>query len=160
MNDQSETNPQHEQPYNQGVNPHREQLYDQGVNPQHEQQRTNLQHEMNPYPERPYNQEMNMQSMEHNPHAKQMYDTCKKFHLYFVQIQTTEGQMYDGIIEDVDNEGVTMLIPDGDMERGEGMERQFGFGYGGYGFPRRFRRFRRFRFPFFLLSSLFFPYYY
>ena len=41
------------------------------------------------------------------------------------------------IVEDVDDSGVTMLVP----EEVEAAERQFG-GYGGYG-RRRFRRFRR-----------------
>lgn len=133
MNHQSEIGSHHEKPYDQRMNPHHE---------------------------KSNNKEMNMQSREHTSHSKQMYETCKKFHLYFVQIQTTEGQLYDGIIEDVDNEGVAMLVPSGDIEQGEGMERQFGYGYGGYGFPRRFRRFRRVRFPFFQLHRLFFPYYY
>jgi hypothetical protein len=43
----------------------------------------------------------------------------------------------EGIVEDVDDSGVTMLVP----EEVEADERQFG-GYGGYG-RRRFRRFRR-----------------
>lgn len=141
-----------------GMNPHQEQPSNQEINAQ--QERTNPHHEMNPHHQQSYHQEMGMQPMEHNPHTQQMYETCKKYQLYFVQIQTTDGKMYDGIIEDVDNEGVTMLMPYGDMEQEEGMERQFGYGYGGFGFPRRFRRFRRFRFPFFLLSSLFFPFYY
>ncbi len=130
------------------------------------------QHEMDhPYQhyESPYEPGYDSPYMDHNTHKKQMYELCNKFHLYFVQIQAIDGQMYDGIIEDVDDDSVTLLMPYGDMDREVGTERQYGFGYsgyggyggyGGFGFPRRFRRFRRFRFPFFRLRRLFFPYYY
>jgi hypothetical protein len=60
----------------------------------------------------------------------------------------------EGIVEDVDDSGVTMLVP----EEVEADERQFG-GYGGYG-RRRFRRFRR-QFAVFAFPFIFpFPYYY
>ena len=76
---------------------------------------------------------------------------------YHVIGQMSDGSQVEGIIEDVDDEGVTMLVP----ENIEADERQFG-GYGGYG-RRRFRRFRRRRFPFtFFVFPFFFPfpYYY
>ncbi|WP_200411274.1 hypothetical protein [Virgibacillus salexigens] len=116
-----------------------------------------MHHQYNPHHEMHYDQGYNM---DNNPHKKQMYETCKNYYLYFVQIQTMDGQTYEGIIEDVDKDSVTLLMPYGDMEREEEIERQYGFGYGGFGYPRRFRRFRRFRFPFFGLSRLFFPYFY
>ncbi|WP_054636603.1 hypothetical protein [Thalassobacillus sp. C254] len=109
-------------------------------------------------------------------HQHYMHDMCRQYHLHFVQLQTTDGQMYDGIIEDYDNEGVTMLMPYGDDDYSHHHQdgyRQFGFGFGGgfgypygygapygYGFPRRFRRFRRHRFPFPFLRGFFFPFFF
>jgi len=79
---------------------------------------------------------------------------------YHVIGQMSDGSQVEGIIEDVDDEGVTMLVP----ENIEADERIFGGygGFGGYG-RRRFRRFRRRRFPFsFFIFPFFFPfpYYY
>ncbi|QGH35024.1 hypothetical protein GI584_13670 [Gracilibacillus salitolerans] len=115
-------------------------------------------HQYNPHHQQPYGQMMEHQQMDYNHQQKQMHEMCKNYHLYFMQFQTTEGETFEGIIEDMDDDGVIILIPFGDMERGDEAERQYGYGYG-Y-FPRRFRRFRRRRLPFFLLRSLFFPYYY
>jgi len=69
--------------------------------------------------------------------------------------------IYEGIIEDVGEDSVDMLIPVGDVEDDPdyGMRQYFGqMGYGGY--PRRFRRFRRHRFPFFIFRRLLFPHFY
>ncbi|WP_208590116.1 hypothetical protein [Gracilibacillus suaedae] len=115
-------------------------------------------HYNNPYHQQPYGQMMEPQQMDYHHYQKQMYEMCKNYQLYFMQFQTTEGETFEGIIEELDDDGVIILIPVGDTERGDEAERQYGFGYG-Y-FPRRFRRFRRRRLPFFLLRSLFFPYYY
>ena len=90
---------------------------------------------------------------------------------HLVQMETTDGTILDGIIEDVDDEGVDLLEPAGDMDGDDNYDRQFGYGgyggFGGYGFnpyirfyPRRFRRFRRRRFPFPFIRRLFFPYFY
>ncbi|UCZ54077.1 hypothetical protein LGQ02_04660 [Bacillus shivajii] len=102
-------------------------------------------------------------AMDPAAHQQQMHDVCVRFQLHLVQFETTDGQVFDGIIDSVDQEGVNMLVPTGDMEREGESERQFyGPGYTpyGYGFPRRFRRFRRHRFPFFGLRRLFFPFFY
>ncbi|WP_018924855.1 hypothetical protein [Salsuginibacillus kocurii] len=101
-------------------------------------------------------------------HHQQLQDMCHQYHLHFIQFQTADGQMHEGILEDYDQEGMTILMPDGDsydMDMGhmnyqhnhpQYEQRQFGYGPGfgpgpGYGrrrFPRRFRRFRRHRYPF------------
>lgn len=88
-------------------------------------------------------------------------DLCKKYHLHLVRLEGTDGNIYEGIIEDVGEDSVDMLIPVGDVEDDPdyGMRQYFGqMGYGGY--PRRFRRFRRHRFPFFIFRRLLFPYFY
>ncbi|MFC0472554.1 hypothetical protein ACFFHM_19225 [Halalkalibacter kiskunsagensis] len=100
---------------------------------------------------------------------QQMHDLCQQYYNHLMQFETTDGQVHDGIIDSVDQNGVNMLIPDGDTEQ-RNNDQRYGFdvGYGGYGgyppygygYPRRFRRFRRQRFPFYLLRSLFFPYFY
>jgi hypothetical protein len=106
---------------------------------------------------------MNGNGQMEQPTQEDMYNFCSQFMQHLVQFGTTDGNMHDGIIENVNQEGVMMLMPDGDDDtRDSSMthdQRQYGYGYG-YGYPRRFRRFRRQFFPFFLLSSLFFPYFY
>lgn len=98
---------------------------------------------------------------------------CRKYQHYLVQFETNDGQFMDGIIENVDDDGVDMLIPVGDMEDDffDYESRQFGsYGFGGfggyggysgfYGYPRRFRRFRRRRFPYFFIRGIYFPIYF
>ncbi|WP_247747093.1 hypothetical protein [Alkalihalobacillus sp. BA299] len=85
--------------------------------------------------------------------SRSMHDDCHKYKYYHVTLTTTDGNYFDGIIEDVGTDNVTVLVGEDVME-GEGdiggYDRQYD--YGGYGFPRRrFRRFRRRRFP---LASL------
>ncbi|ARK30475.1 hypothetical protein [Halalkalibacter krulwichiae] len=99
-------------------------------------------------------------------HQQQMYDLCQQYLHHLVQFQTTDGQMVDGIIDGIDREGVSVLVPAGE-DQGTHTDFRYG-GYGpyggypgyGYGYPRRFRRFRRQHFPYFLLASLLFPYFY
>ncbi|SDH68248.1 hypothetical protein SAMN05192534_10959 [Alteribacillus persepolensis] len=97
---------------------------------------------------------------------RNMPELCRRYQYHLVQMEGTDGQIYDGIIEDVDNDNVYLLEPAGDDND---MDRQppygFGFGYGGYppygyGYPRRFRRFRRRRYPYFFFRRLFFPFFY
>ncbi|PAV31046.1 hypothetical protein CIL05_03180 [Virgibacillus profundi] len=97
---------------------------------------------------------------------------CQRYMNYHVVAQMNDGSEFNGIIESMDDDGVTMYIPeeiDADQMRPaneEGAARQFDFDfddYDEYGRPRRrrFRRFRRRRFPFRLFRRLFlFPYYY
>lgn len=96
----------------------------------------------------------------------------QRFMNYHVMAQASDGSQFDGIIESMDNDGVTMLVaeeidPDQMRQTNEaGETRQFNFGgYGGYGGfdgygHRRFRRFHRRRFPFNFFTFVFpFPYY-
>ncbi|WP_231495853.1 hypothetical protein [Paucisalibacillus sp. EB02] len=95
---------------------------------------------------------------------------CKQYMNFHVIAQMNDGSQFDGIIEGMDENGVTMLIPEDidPQQMGEIRDtRQFGFDYGyddydDYGRPRRrrFRRYRRQQFPFGLLTRLFlYPYY-
>lgn len=109
--------------------------------------------------------------------AQDWKNFCKRYTHHFVNMQTTDGQQYDGIIEGTDQESVYMLVPDGDVsgedEQAEQrdeydeeteLETQYRFGgypwYGGYWYPRRFRRFRRYRFPFFRIGGFYFPFFF
>ncbi|MDX8045909.1 hypothetical protein SH601_07875 [Gracilibacillus sp. S3-1-1] len=105
-----------------------------------------------------YQQSSHINEHHHHNHIKNM---CKEYQLYFMEIQTMDGATLEGIITDIEENAVILLIPVGEMERFDQEDRQYGYGYGyGYGYPRRFRRFRRYRLPFSFIRSLFFPYYY
>ncbi|WP_291566014.1 MULTISPECIES: hypothetical protein [unclassified Clostridium] len=81
-------------------------------------------------------------------------DRCNMYLGFHVIITMTDGSMFDGIIDDVDMDGVTMLVGEDMMEDGPDPDpdqyRQFR--------PRRrrrmFRRFRRRRFPFASIVAL------
>ncbi|MET3682831.1 hypothetical protein ABID56_000921 [Alkalibacillus flavidus] len=113
------------------------------------------------------------------PNNEQMHDFCRDHHMHFVHLETGDGQLFDGIIDDVDHDGVILILPWGEMgnmqdERNNpnyGYGPGSGYGYGpgypgqpGYGspgrYPRRFRRFRRQRFPFRLINRILFPFFY
>jgi hypothetical protein len=85
---------------------------------------------------------------------------CQKYMNYHVIAQMKDGSQVEGIIEDMDDEGVTMMVPE-DVEEND--SRTYGYGgYGGYG-RRRFRRYRRRRFPFYVFAFPFifpYPFYY
>ncbi|KAB8129518.1 hypothetical protein F9U64_14970 [Gracilibacillus oryzae] len=79
-----------------------------------------------------------------------MKKLCEQYQNYYVVGELMNGEKIEGIIQNVDHEGVTMLIPE-NIEV-ENSERQFGYGYG---YPRRFyRRYYPYRYPLGLLSGL------
>ncbi|MBO8155589.1 MAG: hypothetical protein H0Z32_03920 [Bacillaceae bacterium] len=133
----------------------------------------------NPYMNMPIHSQMMVPSygaMDQQDYKKHMQDQCKNYMLQYVVIEMNDGSSYDGIVEDMDDDHVIILIPEGDQDWGHHREteqneeeRQFGYGgfpgYGGgygygYGVPWRFRRFRRYRFPFFGVRRFFFPFFY
>lgn len=97
----------------------------------------------------------------------QMKEFCKQYHHHYIMAQANDGQVYEGIIDRMDDDHVDMIVPIGEMDRDD--TRQFvyggypyGYPYGYfnpyvYGYPRRFRRFTRRRFPFGSLRGFFFP---
>lgn len=106
----------------------------------------------------------NQQWFQANNDTRDVKDMCRKYMNFYVIGQMQDGTRVEGIIEDMDDENVTMLVPEDVEEPEVGENRQFdGYGgYGGYGRPRRrFRRFRRRRFPFFVFPIIYpYPYYY
>lgn len=85
---------------------------------------------------------------------------CQKYMNYHVIAHARDGAQFDGIIDGMDDDGITMLVPEEiDAAERENDNTYRAFGYG----PGRFRRFRRVRFPFFFFAFPFFtpyPYYY
>jgi hypothetical protein len=85
---------------------------------------------------------------------------CHRYRNYHVIGQMQDGTQIEGIIEDMDDDGVTMLIPE-IVEEDDFEGRQYYGGYGGY--RRRYRRYRRRRYPYyqFIFPFIFpFPFYY
>lgn len=98
-------------------------------------------------------QTMDDRNANSSPNAQSMNDLCRKYMNYHVIAQMADGSKIEGIIEDVNEQGVVMLVPEDVNEN----ERFF---YGPGPGPRpRYRRFNRFLFPFLLFSTPFlFPY--
>jgi hypothetical protein len=100
--------------------------------------------------------------------TRNLGDKCKKYLYYHVTLTMTDGSTFDGIIDNVEPDRITMLVGedvmgrDDDDDDNDNGHRQ----YGQYGYPRprrRFRRFRRRAFPLANLAELLllpYPYYY
>ena len=86
---------------------------------------------------------------------------CQKYMNYHVVGQMADGSQVEGIVDGMDDEGVTMLVPE--MVEDDGTDTRVFGGFGGGHGRRRFRRFRRRRFPYFQFVFPFFypfPYFY
>ena len=82
-------------------------------------------------------------------------DECKKYLYYHIILTTTDGNKFDGIIEDVDKDGITMLSGEEVMEQENTDQSDEQRQYYDHRRPRRrFRRFRRRRFPIGNLATL------
>lgn len=83
-----------------------------------------------------------------------LHDKCRKCMYYHVNLTMTDGSAIDGIIENVDQDRIIMLVGEDVMEQEnedeDNMQRQ----YSSYGHPRRRRRFRRFRRKAYPLATL------
>lgn len=112
----------------------------------------------------------------HGGHMPDVKKLCKQYMNFHVIGQMKDGTQMEGIIIDMDDDNVTMLVPE-DIDAEQMMNRQFGYdydgydkdgkwkdndygGYGGYPRPRRrYRRYRRRRYPYgSLLGLLLFPF--
>lgn len=90
-------------------------------------------------------------------YLRNVHDQCRRYMNHHVTFETTDGHSYDGIIEHIDRDRVSLLIGEDIMDYDdESPDRQY---YGGY--PRsRFRRFRRRIFPLAVLGAIsLYPYY-
>jgi hypothetical protein len=86
-----------------------------------------------------------------------MHDQCQKHMYYHVTLVMTDGSTHDGIIENVDDNNITMLVGENVMEKEAenepNQQRQYG-GYGHFYNRPRFMRYRRRVFPFANLAEL------
>ncbi|WP_291578493.1 hypothetical protein [Clostridium sp. UBA6640] len=86
--------------------------------------------------------------------SQSLRDRCRMLLGFHVIITMADGSMFDGIIDDVDMDGFTMLVGEDMMEDDPDPDpdqyRQFRPRRG----RRRFRRFRRRRFPFASIAAL------
>lgn len=87
---------------------------------------------------------------------KSLQDECKRCLYYHAILTMSDGTTFDGIIEDVDDNSITVLEGEDVMEgESEGQEDDMRRPPYGYGRPRRkYRRFRRRRYPIGRLSKL------
>lgn len=85
--------------------------------------------------------------------SENLHDQCKKHLYYHTTLTMADGTSFDGIIENVDNDMITVLVGEEveEQENENDQQRQ----YYGYGRPRRrYRRFRRRNFPLGKLAAL------
>jgi len=86
---------------------------------------------------------------------RNLEDECKKYLYYHTTLTMTDGSTFDGIIENIDKDMLTVLVGEDVMEdeienRSDEQRQPFG-----HGRPRRrFRRFRRRNFPLGTLATL------
>ena len=83
----------------------------------------------------------------YSTHKKPTYHQCKQHEYYLVTIGLKDGRTINGIIVDVRDDQVKVLVSE-EVSAGGGDQRQFGFGRFG------FRRFRPAFFPLAALTSL------
>ncbi|WP_054703427.1 hypothetical protein [Bacillus sp. JCM 19041] len=87
---------------------------------------------------------------------------CHRYMNYHVIGEMNDGSQFEGIIDGMDEEGVTMLIPEDIMENNNRQQYGYDGGYDGYGRPRRrYRRYRRRHYPYRFLRNIFlYPFFY
>lgn len=91
--------------------------------------------------------------MNQNYNPQHVYDLCKNHMQSYVLIEVDDGTQIDGIITGLDGEHVYLAVPIAgnrvESSYDDYDERQFGYGYPGYGYggypgygyrPRRFNR--------------------
>ncbi|GIO25194.1 hypothetical protein [Oceanobacillus sp. J11TS1] len=88
----------------------------------------------------------------HPDHQPSWHEQCQRYKDFHVEIQTTDGHSYDGILADYDQNQLALLVPE-DVEEGD--YRQYG------GYRRRYRRYRPRYFPLGALAALaLYPYFF
>ena len=90
--------------------------------------------------------------------TRNTHEQCIKLMYHHVILSMSDGSSFDGIIEAVDQDNISVLVGEDVMEEGESNQetrQYYGYDGGGYGRPRRrFRRFRRRRLPLAFITSL------
>lgn len=108
------------------------------------------------YRDTPNNYPMEENPSHHHDH-RQIKELCEKHINYYVMGHLKDGRIIEGIILNVDNESVTMLVVEKDEKTREGESRQFGRFPGFFRFSPFRVPFPFFRFPFF--TPFLFPFF-
>ncbi len=97
---------------------------------------------------------MDLEEINYRDGARNLQDKCKKYLYYNVTLIMSDGSIFDGMIENADQDRITMLVGEDVMELDDDDEYDYDEKrqHGNVGFHRRprrrFRRFRRRFFPF------------
>ena len=98
---------------------------------------------------------MNLETSDCYRELRNVNDQCKKYLYYHIILTMTDGSKFDGMIEDVDTDDITMLVGEDVMEADSENQSDEQRQYHDHNRPRRrFRRFRRRRFPINNLASI------
>ena len=98
---------------------------------------------------------MDFERNDHDRALRNVHDECQNYMYYHIILTMTDGSKVDGIIENVDMDGVNMLVGEDVMEKEEENQSDGQRQYYNYNRPRRrFRRFRRRKFPLNNLAEL------
>lgn len=99
---------------------------------------------------------MALEIHDYNRDSQSLRDQCRRYMFCHVMLTRADGTIMDGIIEDMDEDNVTMLVGEDVMEEDNNAPSMQYRQFNPQGRQRRrFRRFRRRRFPFRDLSRLF-----
>ncbi|WLR42446.1 hypothetical protein LC087_17360 [Bacillus carboniphilus] len=99
------------------------------------------------------NQQANVSPQMTKKSESEIKQFCHDHHHHFVIFVTNEGQQVEGIIDELDDDSFSLLVPSGEDER------FFGAPFYGYGYPRRFRYFRPYRFPYRGFGGFMYPFF-
>lgn len=92
---------------------------------------------------------------ERDSYYSDLHDKCKRCMFYHATLTMKDGSTLDGIIENVDNDRIIVLVGEDVMEPDDDNENDNHRQYGRRRYPRRrFRRFRRQAFPLATLAAL------
>ena len=97
---------------------------------------------------------MDLERNDYYRDLRDVEDQCKKYLYFHIVLTMTDGSKVDGIIENADKDGITMLVGEEVMEQENPNQPDEQRQYHDYGRPRRFRHFRRRRFPIGNLAEL------
>ncbi|MCE5222111.1 MAG: hypothetical protein LLF98_12900 [Clostridium sp.] len=98
---------------------------------------------------------MTLEKNDYYRDLRTVHDKCKNYLYYHIILTMTDGSKFDGIIDNVDIDNMTMLVGEDVMEKETENQPDQQRQYNGYNRPRRrFRRFRRETFPLASLAAL------
>ena len=98
---------------------------------------------------------MTLERTDYNRDLRSLHDECKRCLYYHTTLTMKDGNTFDGIIENVDDDKISILVGEDVMEQEDENQYDQQRQYYSHGRPRRrFRRFRRRNFPLATLAAL------